>query len=415
MFCEQCGAKNNVQDAFCAECGAPLVHENVQQQPVTTNVVSGPKKPMSKKTKIIIAVIAAVAILFGVGYKIGSDATDPKKVAEDYIQATVTKDADKLYKYLNLEGDTTFVSKKIFKNIIESNDADTGIENFKITGIEYGTGKLTAKVKFTYTMKESTTEHTDTVSLVKQKEKKYLFFDNWKISDNTNTSVTIDNFSIKVAKGSTVTFAGIKLTKDYLDKDESTSTLDVYKLPQVFTTETKIKAVLSNGMEIEEDVTPSTYRDSYTITFDEDNLSESAKEKITSKAKSTLTTIYTNVIANKAFSEFKSTFEHGKLDLTDLESSYTNLASDLASDTTKLTSINFKTVTLYSVDTNEDGNLKVKVKANYDYSVSYTDYNGEVQTHDDSDYDYITFVFAFDKNSYYVVDADNLIDYFSRY
>jgi len=415
MFCGECGAKNNNKDAFCSECGAPLVHEETSKQGDTTNVVKTPKQPMSKKNKIIIAIVAVVVVLLGIGYKVGSDATDPKKVAEDYIQATISQDGDKLYKYLEIEGDKTFVNKKVFKNLLKDNKSDTSkIENYKITDVEYGEGKLTAEVKFTYTMKGSSKEKTSSINLIKEKEKKLLLFDNWKVSEDLS-STTIEDFTIKATKGSTVTYAGIKLTSKYLDKDESTSKLDVYVLPQVFTVETKVKAILPNGMEIEDEVTPSSYRNSFTISFDEDNLSSAAKEKITTKAKSALTTVYTNAISKKAFSEFKSSFEHGKLDLSKFETNYTSFLSDLEDWSTKLTSIEFTNVSIYDAEINEDGNLEVEVKANYDYSVTYTNWSDEVKTHEDSDYSYMTVVLAIDKNEYYVIDAYDLEDYFSKY
>lgn len=415
MFCGECGAKNNKQDAFCSECGAPLVHEEEVKQEVTTNVVKTPKKPMSKKNKIIIAVIAVVVLLLGIGYKVGSDATDPKKVAEDYIQATISQDGDKLYKYLELEGDKTFVSKKIFKNLLKANKQSTSsIENYKITDVEYGEGELTAEVKFTYTIKGSSSEKTDSINLTKQKEKKLLFFDNWKISDSIS-SAAMEDFTIKVTKGSTLTYAGVKVKDKYLDKDQSTSKLDVYVLPQVFTTKTTLKAVLPNGIELEEEVTPSSYRNSYTVSFDENSLSESAKEKITTKAKTVLTTVYTNAIAKKAFSDFKSSFEHGKLDLSDFETHYTSLLSTLETSSTTLTSIEFTDMSIYNIEMNEDGNLEVQVKANYDYVVTYTSYDDEVKTHNDSGYGYMTVVLAIDKNEYHAVDVDDLKTYFSRY
>lgn len=47
MYCSECGAKNKKTDAFCSECGHPLVQEEEKQE-VTTKVVKD-KKPMSKK------------------------------------------------------------------------------------------------------------------------------------------------------------------------------------------------------------------------------------------------------------------------------------------------------------------------------------------------------------------------------
>lgn len=415
MFCGECGAKNNSDDRFCSECGAPLVQEE-NQSVNSNNVVKKPRQPMSKKSKIISVIVAAIIIVLGIGYKVGNNITSPKAIAEDYIKATINQDGDKLYKYLELEGDKTFVSKKIFADLLKANNTEaSNVENYKITDVEYSDGKLTAKVRFTYTMKGSSSEKTSSVSLTKQKDKKFLFFDNWKVSDMTADSATMKDYKIKVAKGSNVTYAGVKLTDKYLDRDESTSKLDAYKLPQVFTTKATLKAVLPNGMEIEETVTPSSYYDTHTVTLDEDSLTEATKEKLTNQAKESLTIIYTNAIAKKEFSEIKSNFEHKGLDLTDLEKSYTDFLVDLEDGYSTLTSINFTDASLYDVKLNDNGYLEVRVKMSYDYTVSYTNWSDKVETHEDSSYSTMTVVFGYDKNIYYLVDIDNLEDYFSRY
>ena len=415
MFCGECGAKNNKEDRFCSECGAPLEQEEAQE--TTTNVVKKPRQPMSKKNKIIVAVIAAIVVVLGIGYKVGSDMTSPKSIASDYIKAVVSNDSDRLYKYLEIEGDKTFVSKKIFNELMSNTDDSnsSSIENYKITNVEYGDGKLTAKVYFTYTIKGSSLEKTSSISLTKQKDKKFIIFDNWKISDLSTDSTIIKDYKIKVTKGSTVTFAGVKLTDKYLDKEESTSKIDVYSLPQVFTTKTTLKAELPSGLEIEEEVTPSSYYSTHTVTFDEDSLTEAAKEKITEKSKEVLTTIYESAIANKQFSEIKSSFEHGNLDLTDLETNYNSFVSNLTNSSNTLTSITLTNLTLYDLDLNDDGYLEIEFRVNYNYSISYANWDDEVQTHHDSDSDYMTVVLAYDNGEYYLVDFDSLDYYFSRY
>ena len=159
MYCGECGTKNNSGDLFCCECGKPLEQSAEVQNVVTTSNSIGPKKKMSKKTKIIILVAVIVAILCGGFYKIGSNLTSPKTIAKDYIEATVNQDGNKLYKYLEIDGDKTFVSKKIFTELLKTNGSkNSNIENFTINDVEYSDGKLTAKVNFTYTVKDSTSE-----------------------------------------------------------------------------------------------------------------------------------------------------------------------------------------------------------------------------------------------------------------
>ena len=413
MFCGECGAKNKKGDTFCSECGAPLVQEENHEN--ATNVAKKPRQPMSKKNKIIIIVVLAVAVLLGVGYKIGSDATNPKAVAKDYIQAVINQDGNKLYQYLELEGDKTFVSKKIFTDLISGNKTESNIVNYTITDVTYGDSKLSATVNFKYTTKGSSSEKTDSVHLTKQKDKKFLIFDNWKISDISAENMVLQDYTIKVAKGATLTYAGIAVDKKYLDSEQSTSQYDAYVLPQVFTTATTLKATLANGLELEEQVTPSSYYKTYTVSFDEDSLSEATKEKITAKGKEVLTTIYTNAINKKQFSEIQSNFEHGDLDLSKLETSYNNFVSDLSEATNTLTSIEFTEISIYDLTLNSNGELEVELRVSYDYTVNYTNWSDEVETHSDSDYSYITVVLAYDQGEYYLTDVEDLDDYFSRY
>lgn len=414
MFCGECGAKNKKNDVFCSECGAPLVQEIAQE--TNTNIVKKPRQPMSKKKKIIVAVIVAIVVVLGIGYKIGSDMTNPKTVAKDYIQAITDQDGDRLYKYFELDGDKTFVTKKIFKSLIEDNkNGFSGIENYKITDVEYSDGKLSAKVKFTYTIKGSSTEETDTINLTKQKGKKFLVFDNWKIADMSSENLTIEDYTIKVTKGATVTYAGVKLKEKYLNKAESTSKMDVYVLPLVFTINTTIKSVLPNGLEIEETVIPSFYDNIHTVSFNKDSLTESAKEKIINQAKNSITTLYESGIARKQFSEIKSNFEHEGLDLTKLESNYKEFVEDLEEAYSKLESFEINNLDIYDLQLNNDGYLSVSLTVDYDYKVSYSYWNDEIKTHEDSDTSYMKLVFGYDDGSYYLADVVNLDTYFSRY
>lgn len=413
MYCSECGAKNKKTDAFCSECGHPLVQEEEKQE-VTTKVVKD-KKPMSKKNKIIIGIIVGIFLLLGIGYKVGSDMSSPKKVADEYIKDVISGDGNKLYKYLELEGDKTFVSKKTFASLIKDNNSTTSIDNYKITDVEYGSGKLTATVKFSYTSKNSSSEKTSSIKLSKESKKKFIIFDSWKVNDSSITASTVKDYTIKVTKGSKVTFAGVEVKSKYLNKDESNSKFDVYDLPQVFATKTELKTVLPSGMEITESVTPSSYYNLHEVSLDENTLSAKEKESILSKSKEALTTIYTNAISEKEFSSFKSTFEHGNLDLSKLETSYNSFLSDLKDATNTLTSITFKTLSIYDVDLTDDGYLEVEVKANYDYTVKYTNWNNEEKENSSSSYEYMKLIYAYEKGEYYLVNVADLEDYFSRY
>lgn len=412
MFCSECGTKNNENDKFCQECGHKLTEEKTEQDNFSE------KKPMSKKKKIIIAISLILVMTLAVGYKIGSNITSPKNIAKNYIQAIIDLDSNKLYSYLEIDGDKTFVSKDEFTKLMNErmDNSDIDIVNFKVTDVEYGKDKLNAKVNFTYTTKDSSEEHSDTINLVKEKEKKLLFFDNWKINDNDFSSMVVKDYTIKIAKGSTLNYMGIDVTNKYLNSDESSDQFDAYTLPQVFTTKTNIKAVLPNGIELNNEVIPSEYKKEYTVTFNEDSLSDNEKEQIINSAKEYLTKIYNQAISKKAFSEIKADFQQDNIDLTALEKTYTDFLKELEDSSNTLTKIDFTDISISDIELNDDGYLEVELDAEYDYTVSYKNvWSEEMETHDDSDYSYITLILAMNEDSYYLVNCENLEDYFSRY
>ena len=414
MFCGECGTKNKKGDAFCKECGSKLESVEVTTNKTKKEVSNAPKKPMAKSTKIIIGVVAVVVAALVALFIILGNITNPKNVAKEYIQAVVNKDGNKLYNYLNIEGDSTFVSKNVFNNYIKEKIKDDAVTNYKITEVEYSTGKLQATVRFTYTTKNSSSEKTGKVTLTKDKSKKYLFFDNWKINDSIDTAVVKD-YTLKVTKGSTLTYGGIKVDKKYLDSSKSSTEYDVYVLPQVFGYETVVKAVLPSGLEIEEKVTPSTYYSTHTVSFDEDTLTDAAKNKIIEVAKKDLNTIYTSAIAKKSFADIKSNFDVKGIDLTKFEQSYNNFVTKLGNESNILTSFTVTNASIYDIDLDSNGYLEVEFKVNYDYAIKYTDYSNNEKTHSDSDYDYMTVTLTYKNGTYYLVNINELETYFSRY
>ncbi len=414
MFCGECGTKNKKGDAFCKECGSKLESVEVTTNKTKKEVSNAPKKPMAKSTKIIIGVVAVVVAALVALFIILGNITNPKNVAKEYIQAVVNKDGNKLYSYLSIEGDSTFVSKNVFNNYIKEKIKDDAVTNYKITEVEYSTGKLQATVRFTYTTKNSSSEKTGKVTLTKDKSKKYLFFDNWKINDSIDTAVVKD-YTLKVTKGSTLTYGGIKVDKKYLDSSKSSTEYDVYVLPQVFGYETVVKAVLPSGLEIEEKVTPSTYYSTHTVSFDEDTLTDAAKNKIIEVAKKDLNTIYTSAIAKKSFADIKSNFDVKGIDLTKFEQSYNNFVIKLGNESNILTSFTVTNASIYDIDLDSNGYLEVEFKVNYDYAIKYTDYSNNEKTHSDSDYDYMTVTLTYKNGTYYLVNINELETYFSRY
>ena len=63
MYCGECGFKNQKGDRFCAECGKPLQEEKTTpKEKVVSKQPPKPRKPMSKKTKIGIIIVAIILL-----------------------------------------------------------------------------------------------------------------------------------------------------------------------------------------------------------------------------------------------------------------------------------------------------------------------------------------------------------------
>ena len=65
-------------------------------------------------------------------------------------------------------------------------------------------------------MEGDNNDYSENIRLSKTKTKKFLFFDEWKVSI-TNLK-TIDDFELTVMKDSEVTLEGVKVDKKYIEK-----------------------------------------------------------------------------------------------------------------------------------------------------------------------------------------------------
>ncbi len=427
MYCGECGAKNKKGARFCEECGKPLeaVDEKVSKAETSNSKGRRPrpvkkapveKKPMSKKAKVGIIIGVIVAVIVVAFIVIGNMLTDPKKIATEYFEAITSYDADKMYAYLDVK-ESDFANKKIFKKIVDRQLKETKnvpkVTNYKVTSTEKSSSGLVMYVKINYTMEGSTEDKTQTIELTKDKNKKFLFFDNWKIA---MTDVeTVEDFELSVMKDSTVTLEGVKVDKKYIDKEESDDSIDVYKLPSLFPLEYEMQVALPLGFTLEDELDAGRYSKSQTVNLDEENIPEAEQKKIADKAKQDLLTLYNSAITNKSWDEIKSGFEYKDADLDDLKEAYEDLKEDLnSSSSTKLTQIEYKDLELRSVDINDDGFLSMYVYAKYNYTVSYEE-DGQTKTKSKSTTDGMYLTYDYKENAYRLVDASSLQTYFSRY
>lgn len=434
MFCGECGTKNTGASQFCENCGAKLAGapeqqvspspvegtvnnvqpNNVQNQMPNTQVMATqPAKPMSKKTKLILTIIAVIAVIFGGAYYYVGTLVTPEKVAEDYFNALVELDAKKIYKFLQVE-DTEFTTEEMFEKVIKNTtDKDSKMEivNYEVGSVKYDDlTKMTAKVTITYVEKDKDKSQTVDVKLAKGKDKKWLFYDEWLV---VTTAYEVKNdVTVKVDKGATVKVEGVKLNKKYLDEESSSSYSDYYKVPAMFGGKYKFNVKYTNGLETEELVNVAS--GGYYASLSASSLTKKVKAEINKQMAADVQLIYNSVIAKKTFDEIKSNFEYTDGDLTNLTSAYNTLAKDLAAASSQLTKIKVNESDISSIYQNSNGSLSMSTTFKYDYTVSYQS-NGQAQTHSDNTTNYVTFTYQRVDGKYKLTNIKYLKTYFSRY
>ena len=259
MFCAKCGTKNEARANFCENCGSKMekvVSQKVKKEKNTTeqkNIIEK-LKGMSKKAKMISAIVIAVVIILVTGGIVINSLTNPKKVAEKYFMATIERDVDKLYSFVDVE-ESSFTTEEMFKKI---NKVDTETTNIpKITNYKIGeplnaADGLSTTITITYVLEGNSNSQTMDIKLIKSKEKTLGLFDKWKI--NTSITKAIKGYEINVMKDSELTVEGIKVDKKYINKEKSTSKIDTYVMPSMFTNAYNITIKLPIGIKLEDEI-----------------------------------------------------------------------------------------------------------------------------------------------------------------
>lgn len=417
MFCGECGAKLKKGAAFCEECGAKVPQENEKKgekvEPVEKEKT--PKKPMSKKNKIILGVAIIVAIVVFAGYQLITHQYSPETIASSFMDAIVKKDAGKVYGYLDITDDGVFMTKEKFVTVFDKDMASVDIKNYKLDRIDYSSGGLSARAVFKVTSQSSSSEDTVEVNLVKSQEKKLLVFDHWTVSEDT-LGYAIQNYTIQVPKGATVSLDGVTLEEKYLSKDMDTTSLDVYKIPRIYPLEVELKTVFKSGITITDKVTPTEYNDSYTVRLSLSNLGSDTVNTLKEQVKTDVSNLYQNIVAQKTWADVKESYTYPNSDLSDLEETYSELYRSIVSDDDDtLKAFGVTDVVIQSVSLDDDGKLLVGAKISYTYTIEYKNYRDEIQTNSSKSSFTTNITYDYEDNAYKLNDLSRVVSYFSTW
>lgn len=368
MYCSKCGTKKNKGDKYCSNCGTKFTKLNKQTKKTIT---------------IVMSIIILTILIIGLFLHLNS----PKTVALNYFKAIINQNTNQLYHYLNIEGDKTFINKTTIETLIKQVD----IKEYNISNVTSKNNQANVTIHYQ-------TNKDQTITIPLEKQTQFLFIKKWKISMNNHI---IKDFSITVPKDSIITYAGVKVQKKYLER--TTNNSDTYLLTQVLKAPTKIEITLPNGYQIEDEITPNTYKNKYTAQLSLDMIKKEEQTKIENTIQKDLTNLYENALKEKP------------LENKQLEKTYEQLIKNLKKAYNKLINIEFTKITLENVKLNEFGYLEFCFKANYKYQIKYTDFLNTEQTKESNSYTYMNATYQIDQNTYTMIDAKNLVDYFSRY
>ena len=358
MYCGECGTQNKKGSKFCEECGSKL--QTNEKEEKTKNKVE--RKPLTdKQKKLYIAIAIVLVILFG-GYKYLENETSPKKVVENYLKAVNSNNYKKLYKYSNYDGDKTFISQKQFVELMKEENKDSKAGNYVVGEVRYENGNLNAVVTV------NTTEQKQmNVKLEKSINKKYFIFDNWTITDASAFGIkTVSNYKIKVPEGTVISYSGIKVKDKYIVKDKKNkeSKIVVYELPQVFAAKTNVVFTYSTS-KIKKELSPTTYNNSYTADFDEEDINKDDTKKIIDKSKEVIKELMNGIKDEKEFKDLK--ISKGLDETT--EETYNNKLKAYSRYSRKLEAFEITDQEIKDINCS-DGYLKTRISLTYNYSTN---------------------------------------------
>lgn len=192
------------------------------------------KKPIGRKILGVVREIAKIAAILvvcafvGIFIAVGERAGSSQRYAEQYFTNYITNNYQEMYKMIDSKN-SDFISFENFKSMCSSEKIYGSMLNYSIGSATKKGNSVTYVVS--YYMDGDNSQHTYTITLNKQKERNYLFFNKWKVSVKR---FLVEDFLVKTPAGMTASLDGYDLKK-YSDGTSEDGTQDYYKIPILFT------------------------------------------------------------------------------------------------------------------------------------------------------------------------------------
>lgn len=401
MFCPECGTRNEDDARFCAACGTSLVEFQTQQTPQGQQyqqIPQGqgyqqapqqpyqpprpPKKPVSKAfIAVIFECLLAAGLIVGIVLTLNNKFS-PESVALKYWKAVMAHEWGQAYDCCEFP-DNGLLTKQMYVNVSAASNTGAPVQ-YKSARVEKESnwaagdsdtsGRNTGSYVIRYMVKGSASEETDYLTLVKTGRKKFLLWDEWKVTPSDSWSQDV-YFEIPV--GATLKLNGVEVTDADITEDAYGQYLTI---PYLFTGSYQME-VEGPGME---PYRANTYVDHYGC---EDNYvslrpSRETVESVMAQAEADFKTIMDSALAGADFSTIESLFSEDALNEESVADDYAGLltlpAEGLKSGIGTLL-ISSMVTTLDGSPSEDSISLKLQAQVNQTYFDHLKTKSGEYQ------------------------------------
>lgn len=204
MICKQCKQAVPKKVKFCPNCGAPVVKEKKEREPL-------------KKSFFVfwIEVLLVAGLVFGLTKTIAFS-FGPEKVLNKYAKAILQDNWQEAFSCMDMEH-TEFFSEEGYKKAVYTKISDTS-DGYTLEQKRDKGDKVTYQINFT---SSGSSSGQITVDVNQTKDKELYLFPVWKIDSSGNT---VSNIVFNVPAGTEAYLDGAKVPDEWLSQETAENT-----------------------------------------------------------------------------------------------------------------------------------------------------------------------------------------------
>lgn len=304
------------------------------------------RKPLPKLMFVVIAeAVAAAALIAGI-FMVAKNRFSPETVARNYWEAVMDHEWGKAYDYCSFP-DSELLSRQMYVNANAYNDEIADYESVRVIDSmaeaqsqldsmsswlgdyaeeaqEMTGGDSMKNYTIEYRLKGSSENCYSYVTVAKTDKKKFLFWDDWKV---TSSDSWAQDVQVMIPENAKMTLNGVEVDTADAAVEDGMKTVTI---PYLFTGQYQMSVTEEGMMDYNRLLTVSSYG------IDESYISlipsEETVNEVAAKAGEDIKTIVESALEGKPFSDVADLFTEDTLNDGGVENDYENLVEELAGD-----------------------------------------------------------------------------------